>query len=199
VRPHKFAQVYNVDDEHVNDMLKRASRAGAISIEGEHLTVVNWKGYQDPRARSRSLDETDGTPPAVGEVSKSTRNDATHHQPPITNHQPPTTTKECAAQFDRFWESFPRGRKKSRAKAFEYWCKAIRSADPETIIASAVEYANSDEGRGAWVKMPGTWLNQHCWTDDREAWKDKANGNQPKRQLPAGQTFDRSNKGFNLG
>jgi len=75
-----------------------------------------------------------------------------------------------ATAFDRFWESFPSGRRKSKAKAREAWTKAVRKADPETIIAAAAEYAESVEGRGDYVKMPSTWLNGECWSDDRAAW-----------------------------
>jgi uncharacterized protein YdaU (DUF1376 family) len=73
--------------------------------------------------------------------------------------------------FERFWSAFPSGRKKSKARARESFEKAIRCCDPQKIITAAAEYAASDEGRGPYVKMPSTWLNGECWTDDRSAWK----------------------------
>lgn len=81
---------------------------------------------------------------------------------------------DCTAAFERFWSAFPAGRKKSKGLARAAWDKAIKKIDAETIIAAAIEYKASDEGRGAFVKMPSTWLNQDCWTDERAAWADKS-------------------------
>lgn len=82
--------------------------------------------------------------------------------------------REHNPEFDKFWECFPRGRKKGRGEAIKAWKKAIKLESPEIITASALEYSKSDEGRGQYVKMPATWLNQQCWLDDRTAWGDPA-------------------------
>jgi uncharacterized protein YdaU (DUF1376 family) len=82
--------------------------------------------------------------------------------------------------FEEFWTAFPKGRKKSKGSALESFFKAAKKAEPRSIIEAATAYAASDEGRGAYVKMPSTWLNQECWNDDREAWRDK--------DKPAGET-----------
>lgn len=83
--------------------------------------------------------------------------------------------------FLLFWDSFPKGRRKSKRKAWEAWEAARALVAEETLISAAKEYANSDEGRGEYVKMPSTWLNQECWDDDREAWKSKCNGHATRR------------------
>jgi hypothetical protein len=57
-------------------------------------------------------------------------------------------------EFDCFWIVFPSKRKKSKAKAREAWLKAIRKTTPQIIIAAATAYAESEEGRGDFVKMP---------------------------------------------
>jgi hypothetical protein len=73
--------------------------------------------------------------------------------------------------FAIFWEKFPRGRKKSKALAFKAFQKAIASGvDAMMLIRRVDEYAASAEGRGDFVKMPSTWLNQACWDDDPAAW-----------------------------
>lgn len=72
--------------------------------------------------------------------------------------------------FVLFWNAFPKRRRTARAKAREAWAKAIKKADPESLIAAAAEYAASDAGRGEFAKMPSSWLNGECWHDDREAW-----------------------------
>ena len=85
----------------------------------------------------------------------------------------PLYEDEYEIEFEEFWKAFPVGRKHSKAKAREAFAKAVCKANATEIIAAAREYAVSDIGRGAFVKMPTTWLNQECWLDDREAWKAK--------------------------
>ncbi len=75
-------------------------------------------------------------------------------------------------EFEDFWKAFPSGRKKSKATARDSFAKAAKKCDPATIIASATDYANSPAGRGQFVKMPSTWLNQECWLDDPASWRD---------------------------
>jgi hypothetical protein len=79
---------------------------------------------------------------------------------------------EIESAFELFWNSFPKGRKKSKGTAREAFAKAAKKVSVEKIVAAAAEYARSESGRGPYVKMPSTWLNQECWNDDREAWKD---------------------------
>lgn len=75
--------------------------------------------------------------------------------------------------FEVFWKAFPKGRKTSKGGAREAFRKATAKAEVATIIAAATAYANSEVGRGKYVKMPSTWLNQECWNDDPAAWQDK--------------------------
>lgn len=75
--------------------------------------------------------------------------------------------------FEDFWEVYPKGRKQSKGKAREAFEKAIRKIDAKSIIRAAEEYAESEVAKGLYVKMPSTWLNQECWNDDREAWRER--------------------------
>lgn len=78
------------------------------------------------------------------------------------------------AQFDAFWRAYPAGRKVGKGKAFASWQRAIAAGtDADTIITAAEQYAASGVGRGEFVRMPATWLNQQCWLDDREAWEQQ--------------------------
>lgn len=94
----------------------------------------------------------------------------------ITPEKQPCAEYESDAAFllfEEFWEAYPKGRKKSKARAREAFRRALRKIDAEVIIAATREYAVSDEGLGAYVKMPETWLNGECWSDDREAWNQR--------------------------
>lgn len=86
------------------------------------------------------------------------------------NNDAMTTESENENGFEEFWESYPPGRKRSKGTAREAFLKAITKADAATITAAAKDYAASEVGRGQYVKMPATWLNQECWNDDRASW-----------------------------
>ncbi len=105
---------------------------------------------------------------------------------------------EAEKAFDLFWERYPRGRKTDKARAREAFAKAARKVPAATLIASAAEYAQSERGRGQYVKMPATWLNGECWNDDREAWKDR-DATEPERppeyRQVARNVFDAHGKG----
>lgn len=101
--------------------------------------------------------------------------------------------------FEEFWKAFPSGRKKSKAKARMAFGKAVKKVAAPTIVAAAVEYAASGEGQGEFVKMPETWLNGECWSDDRAAWSVKGNGNGRRNDIGPGQLFDSSTTGLPTG
>jgi hypothetical protein len=86
--------------------------------------------------------------------------------------------------FEVFWKAFPGGRKTAKGKARDAFTRALRKTDAATLIAAAAEYADSPVGRGDYVKMPESWLNGECWTDDRTAWKNRGSAN-GKHQSPA--------------
>ena len=100
------------------------------------------------------------------------------HQANIEQNTEVEDEDEVGSLFEEFWQAFPRGRKQSKPRAREAFVNALAKADAPTIIAAAKAYAASDVGRGQYVKMPSTWLNQECWNDDREAWRDR-DGKQP--------------------
>ncbi len=79
---------------------------------------------------------------------------------------------EYSDGFKRFWDAYPTKRRLGKKQAYAAWQKAIQTADSETIIAKASEYASSDRGRGEFSCMPTTWLNQGRWEDDPAAWQD---------------------------
>lgn len=91
-----------------------------------------------------------------------------------------TPPEPYSDDFLAFWDVFPQGRRKSKGAAWKSWQKSIKRTKPKVIIEAAREYATSDEGRGQFVKMPSTWLNNECWLDDRVAW-----GNSPSQRTLA--------------
>lgn len=93
---------------------------------------------------------------------------------PVPEGEADYIESEIEIAFERFWFEFPSGRRKSKKRAREAFEKALEKTTADELIEAAKEYAMSDVGRGPYVQMPSTWLNQECWTDDREAWRDKS-------------------------
>jgi hypothetical protein len=73
---------------------------------------------------------------------------------------------EPVSEFDRFWSAYPR--KVGKKAALKAWEKAIRDADPETIIAAAQRYAANPNLEPKYTAHPTTWLNQGRWDDVAE-------------------------------
>ena len=129
----------------------KGKQAGYVHFDGKVFTVRNRRMYRQAQKRKANAERQMRYREA---------------------HANDNVTPENIA-FGRFWSAFPRGRKKSIARAREAWHKAIKKVDdPEVIIKAAGEYAVSQVGQGKYVKMPETWLNQECWNDDRAAWRD---------------------------
>jgi hypothetical protein len=101
------------------------------------------------------------------------RNDKGVTSLPVPKPIPKGNRSFYSDDFEAFWKAFPNGRKTGKKGAFAAWKKAIKDAEPQTIIAAATDYAASDVGQGQYVKGPASWLNQGCWDDDRDAWKEK--------------------------
>lgn len=94
-----------------------------------------------------------------------TRHDKTRHDK--TKQDTPAAV---IISFDRFWESYPKNRRRSKAAAKKAWNAAIKKTDPETIIEAAGAFSQSVEGNSEYCPGPAPWLNQERWDDDREAW-----------------------------
>lgn len=168
----------------------QTNKAADVTQRNGQITVINRRMFREhnsrisgalrqQRFRERHGQHDDVTPCMSSSMSLSSSAAQKTPKPPSADD----------ANFERFWNAFPRGRRKSRGAARKAWEKARRLVDADTLIAAATEYAASAEGRGAFVKMPSTWLNNECWTDEREAWqqKDPAHG---KSRIGPGQQYD---------
>jgi hypothetical protein len=108
-----------------------------------------------PRERSRELRDPRPVPVPKGSSDE-------EPSPPIRRT---TKTPRGDPEFEAFYAAYPKhvGRKAAEAA----WKKAIRSADPQAVIAGAKRYADERAGQNPqYTKQPATWLNQGCWEDD---------------------------------
>lgn len=88
-----FAENYRLSIESVDELLECTGRAGAVVVEGDLLTVVNWKAYQDPKTRNRMSTKSQrckGVTSKHLRFTKTSEKDATQHPPPSTTKKPPS-------------------------------------------------------------------------------------------------------------
>jgi hypothetical protein len=75
--------------------------------------------------------------------------------------------------FDIFWTTYPR--RIAKQNAVKAWQKAIKTVDPDVIIAGAEKYAVAVQGKESqFIRHPATWLNGGCWDDEPDAEVQKA-------------------------
>lgn len=66
--------------------------------------------------------------------------------------------------FDAFWNIWPRS--EGKAEARKAWAKAVRKADPDTIVDAANAYnSHPDRPAAQYVPHGSTWLNGERWND----------------------------------
>ena len=87
--------------------------------------------------------------------------------PPTSSgaRQPRRGAGKAESRFEEFYAAFPR--KVSKGAARKAWAKAVRLAEPATIIAGAERYARERSGEDPrFTKHPATWLNAEAWHDE---------------------------------
>jgi hypothetical protein len=75
--------------------------------------------------------------------------------------------------FDHFWSIYPR--RVAKQNAVKAWRKAIKTVEPDVIIAGAEKYAIAVQGKEPqFIRHPATWLNGGCWDDEPDPEVKKA-------------------------
>lgn len=83
--------------------------------------------------------------------------------------------------FDEFWSAYPKKVAKGRARGA--WEKATAKADPLTIIAGAVAYADNPDRKPEFTKHPATWLDAECWDDEPDDERRSSKGTKAALRL----------------
>jgi len=84
-------------------------------------------------------------------------------------------------KFNQFWAIYPRKENKQSARrAFK---QALKAETLETILAGAERYRDDPNRDPAYTKHGQTWLNNHCWNDDPQPARNKANAKLANQQL----------------
>jgi len=106
------------------------------------------------------------TSPSGGSVPlsptvKNNGNDQRAAPPPPAS---PPARVDARPTFDDFWTVYPRRTEKKAA--LEAWDKAIKTADPEAVVAGAARYRDDPNRDPTYTVYPATWLNRGRWDDD---------------------------------
>lgn len=160
------------------DQLARTARCSTVEFV-QAMTDIQTTGAADVTERNGEFQVRNRRMYAESNARKSAAERQMRHRHACRNgpdNGPPTPIPEdeIESAFEEFWEQYPKGRKNSKGAAREAFRRALGKVEAATILAAVREYAASDVGReGRWVKMPSTWLNQECWTDDRDSWRNR--------------------------
>lgn len=128
-------------------------------VEGERAkTAERVAAWRDKRKEN---DEE--ISPSFLEEDNPTRPDPTRPPYGVTNGVSNGVT-HTVTKFDEFWELYPR--KVGKTAARKAWVKAQQTADADTIINAARNYANDPNREPAYTAHPTTWLNEGRWDDE---------------------------------
>jgi hypothetical protein len=160
------------------DTLDRAiadlTAVGAVTIErtarpgGGHPLVSYWLWPTTPDdktapTRTRNRTDADSKPHESGIEPESRL---------LLGLEVDEGKKNPESRFDEFYVPYPRH--VARADAKRAWDKAVKRADPDTIIAAARMFAAFPGCERDFIPYPATWLNKDRWLDERPT--PKANG-----------------------
>ena len=73
-----------------------------------------------------------------------------------------------SSDFEKFYNIYPR--KEAKNAAFKSWEKVLKDGVSSDDIFNGVKcynnYITANKVERRYIKMPATWLNQGCWTDE---------------------------------
>lgn len=161
----------------IRTALKELETAGYI----QRVKVQNDKGLWSTvtmvfdGVRTEAQPETDSqasvTDSQAPETGKPTTGKPTvgFSGPIKDNHQgqPKDPKPDPLARFPEFYENYPRHT--ARGDAEKAWVKAIKIAEPQSLIEAAAAFA--DRARGSdpkFIAHPATWLNGKRWLDEED-------------------------------
>lgn len=141
----------------------------ALADCSQDPAVMAWNPFPnasvDPSAATGAIEPF---PQGFSGGSATTTTPSPSHSPsntptPTTPRSRPTQTED--PHFAEFYELYPR--KTGRGAARTAWAKAVRSADPNVIIAAVKRYRDDPNlPEKALIPHASTWLSGERWDDD---------------------------------
>jgi hypothetical protein len=162
----KYAQV---SERRVQQIIRDLAKMGEIAIEEQgglgqqqyktnryHIIIqcpadcdgsLNHKTGVKSGAVRGEIHSTSGVKPVSPEPNKELNNNLSAR----------------SAQFEEFWNEYPR--KEGKKPAFKAFTSALSRAKFEDILAGVIAYRTSDRVRRGYIKLPASWLNEDLWED----------------------------------
>lgn len=160
-----------------DDLAERLVAAG-LWEHAEHDDTAGyvfhqWEEHQPTRAQLEAKREqarermrrARGQGDAVRANSEGTSRAVTPTRPDPTR---PTTTTADAAEFEAWWEGYPR--KTGKTAAAKAYAKARKCATADELMAGLVNACavwTADRTEARFIPHPATWLNQGRWEDEQ--------------------------------
>jgi hypothetical protein len=167
-----------------------AARASRKQQEYKDRTRAATQARQSRRNDQRDVprnDERDDDPNALrnenGNVHPITITNTISPKGDISSDKRKSEDPDSDPAFMRFYKSYPR--RESKKSAYKAWKSAIRSVDPETIIAAASRYAiarNNEDPQ--FTPLPASWINAGKWDDEPTERPNNARPQQQQRARP---------------
>lgn len=179
--PEQLATLIRTDPAGIKLLLKELSDAGVTSVCPDTGVAFSRRMVKDARFRDAAIETGKlGGNPALKAGKKrkgksNTKNPESIVQTPeaskgmTVGDNPtlnPTDNPPVKADFDRFWDAYPR--KTGKKAAQKSWDKATDKPDIDAILASIDRQKASDQWTkdgGQYIPHPATWLNQGRWDD----------------------------------
>ncbi len=122
------------------------------------VTIVNWELYQSTDGES-TIKSTNSQPASNQQVTTNKKGNKGKKK---------KTSSASDDSFDVFWVTYPN--KKDKKKAIERWDKIKPDDDMAQVIIDGlkaeISWRSIQQGWVADWKLPATWLNGECWTNE---------------------------------
>lgn len=129
-------------------------------LDGGAQNVPPWlERATAERAHGRASSDDTGARPAR---ERATAERAPNHQlePSLEPSVEPSTP---SADFERFWQAYPKARRIAKPDARAAFALAAKKAPPEEIIAAAERYTADPNRVDEFTPYPQKWLKQERW------------------------------------
>ena len=163
----RLASYANISDRAVRDAIENLVNLGELHVEV--AGGVSRNQYKPNRywITLRCPEECDGSL-GHNRVEVSDSQGGSFQQPgwKQASYEPviETEKKQVNAEFDEFWNSYPR--KLDKAKAFRAFKSALKRAKFEEILAGVIAYRNDPQRNPEFTKYPASWLNSDSWENE---------------------------------
>lgn len=169
-----FANLYDVSKISISRLISQLKEKGYIFVEmnykegtkeilNRHIKIV-----KDPINKNVNTYYQKGKDPINKNVKdNSTYNNTTNN---IEYHSDAAVLASLKIRFEDIWESYPKGRKQGKDKAYKAYKKAIQEGTTDQDIINGIENYKKQiklqQTELKFIKQGSTWFNGKCWNDE---------------------------------